>query len=637
MSTINKTQVALTVAPVISAALLGASFQLIFYPQVLIGGGLFLSGTLMKLASAWVGILLMIVGVFLLAVLAFVLNSRLAKGLPHALVTIISRIAPKFLLAIRKIPVWMIIIAIFGIPALGQLNASFAMVRMLIFVGAESSPLAISGFSVASLIITFLVQVLGVFSSAWRKPGKISFLLQSFWILRTILTGAFRNSEEGSKPIWPFLSTILVGWGSIILSSLPDRAVLDASQAAMRAAMVSGAAAGAVTAGVAVKRARDIKAHSPIENSSSETETLMEAIDNIPVNSEEDKRYNEDFLKALNWLTNSAEKVASRVKEKAEPSMNKIFTEINKKLYDERSNPRTPVSTDPVDNLDEEPIVTEPVEIEPLPESQAAPNQEPLALTMLLQLNPPIGVAVIIAILRAIPTCIVFLLAEFIAIFQFLTKRGKLNAIVFPVILVPFALAEIFALVRQVGFKKGLSSIYRLSMNTDTDGLSILLWQSPKLLATWTQFKQADNRMGAMGGNLMSVLLYPKTIFFPSEEDIANAPEVNPFVFAKLLSSIIIDIIGVSTFAVPGLGETLDLLWAPVSGFLIQRMYGSPGFAFMGFAEEVLPFTDILPTATIAWFWLYGVYLPVWIIRVIRLSKLMQASKGKKKEPRLVD
>ena len=63
------------------------------------------------------------------------------------------------------------------------------------------------------------------------------------------------------------------------------------------------------------------------------------------------------------------------------------------------------------------------------------------------------------------------------------------------------------------------------------------------------------------------------------------------------------------------------MLWAPVSGWLIHRLYGYAGFTFLGFSEELLPFTDIIPTATLAWLWINAVYIPVWVIRVQRRLK----------------
>jgi hypothetical protein len=68
---------------------------------------------------------------------------------------------------------------------------------------------------------------------------------------------------------------------------------------------------------------------------------------------------------------------------------------------------------------------------------------------------------------------------------------------------------------------------------------------------------------------------------------------------------ILLDIIGYASFALPMLGEFSDLVWAPVSGFLFYKLFGGKmglwggGFSFL---EEILPFTDFIPTFTIAWF-----------------------------------
>mmetsp|Transcript_11893 Transcript_11893/g.35454 ORF Transcript_11893/g.35454 Transcript_11893/m.35454 type:complete len:175 (+) Transcript_11893:236-760(+) len=71
---------------------------------------------------------------------------------------------------------------------------------------------------------------------------------------------------------------------------------------------------------------------------------------------------------------------------------------------------------------------------------------------------------------------------------------------------------------------------------------------------------------------------------------------------AKLALSIVIDLIGVSTYAVPAVGEAGDLAWAPISAALIYYMYGNGLYAGLGFAEEIFPGLDFVPTATIAWF-----------------------------------
>jgi hypothetical protein len=65
------------------------------------------------------------------------------------------------------------------------------------------------------------------------------------------------------------------------------------------------------------------------------------------------------------------------------------------------------------------------------------------------------------------------------------------------------------------------------------------------------------------------------------------------------------DIIGYASFSIPGLGEFSDIVWAPLSGFIFYKLFGGKmgkfGGAF-GFLEELLPFTDFIPTFTIAWF-----------------------------------
>ncbi|CAN0086910.1 unnamed protein product [Pylaiella littoralis] len=71
---------------------------------------------------------------------------------------------------------------------------------------------------------------------------------------------------------------------------------------------------------------------------------------------------------------------------------------------------------------------------------------------------------------------------------------------------------------------------------------------------------------------------------------------------AKLAISILIDLIGMSSYALPGLGETTDLGWAPISSAMIFYLYGNSIFAGLAFVEEILPGFDIIPTATIAWF-----------------------------------
>ena len=68
---------------------------------------------------------------------------------------------------------------------------------------------------------------------------------------------------------------------------------------------------------------------------------------------------------------------------------------------------------------------------------------------------------------------------------------------------------------------------------------------------------------------------------------------------------IVLDLIGMATYFIPALGEFADIMWAPISGFLFFKLFGGR-FGVIGgvlnFLEEIVPFTDIIPSFTIAWF-----------------------------------
>lgn len=90
----------------------------------------------------------------------------------------------------------------------------------------------------------------------------------------------------------------------------------------------------------------------------------------------------------------------------------------------------------------------------------------------------------------------------------------------------------------------------------------------------------------------------------------------------KLVASLLLDFIGSATFVVPGIGELADLLWAPLSASLVSAMYAesSPNAKYLAFVEEVLPFTDLIPTATLAWCVSAMLYHFQWWWWCVRLS-----------------
>jgi len=71
--------------------------------------------------------------------------------------------------------------------------------------------------------------------------------------------------------------------------------------------------------------------------------------------------------------------------------------------------------------------------------------------------------------------------------------------------------------------------------------------------------------------------------------------------FSKLLVCLAIDVLGTSSEIVPVLGEFTDIIYAPIAASLLRSLYGSNVIFALEFAEEILPFTDIIPLATLCW------------------------------------
>lgn len=78
--------------------------------------------------------------------------------------------------------------------------------------------------------------------------------------------------------------------------------------------------------------------------------------------------------------------------------------------------------------------------------------------------------------------------------------------------------------------------------------------------------------------------------------------------YTKLLLSLLFDAIGMLSFVIPGVGEFSDVIWAPISGWLMTRLYkGRIGrtAGVITFVEELMPGMDVVPTFTITWLYNY--------------------------------
>jgi hypothetical protein len=78
----------------------------------------------------------------------------------------------------------------------------------------------------------------------------------------------------------------------------------------------------------------------------------------------------------------------------------------------------------------------------------------------------------------------------------------------------------------------------------------------------------------------------------------------------KLILGIVFDAIGMLSFTIPLIGDFSDIVWAPLAGFLMTKMYtGKTGRVggILTFVEEIFPFTDVVPSFTLAWVYTYWI------------------------------
>lgn len=74
----------------------------------------------------------------------------------------------------------------------------------------------------------------------------------------------------------------------------------------------------------------------------------------------------------------------------------------------------------------------------------------------------------------------------------------------------------------------------------------------------------------------------------------------------RLAFCIFMDLAGMVSYVLPGVGEFFDAIWAPIAAYIFYRTF-SGKVAKLGslieFAEEALPFTDFIPTFTLAYYY----------------------------------
>jgi hypothetical protein len=75
-----------------------------------------------------------------------------------------------------------------------------------------------------------------------------------------------------------------------------------------------------------------------------------------------------------------------------------------------------------------------------------------------------------------------------------------------------------------------------------------------------------------------------------------------------LLLGLVFDALGFVSFVIPGIGEFSDIVWAPISAWLMTKLYQGKAGKIAGvinFVEELLPGADIVPSFTLMWLYTY--------------------------------
>lgn len=78
--------------------------------------------------------------------------------------------------------------------------------------------------------------------------------------------------------------------------------------------------------------------------------------------------------------------------------------------------------------------------------------------------------------------------------------------------------------------------------------------------------------------------------------------------YKLLRKGILYDVIGMSTAFIPVVGPFLDIVWAPFAAKKMSDMYkGNEGklASIIVFLEEILPFSDFIPTFTLMWLYTF--------------------------------
>ncbi len=78
--------------------------------------------------------------------------------------------------------------------------------------------------------------------------------------------------------------------------------------------------------------------------------------------------------------------------------------------------------------------------------------------------------------------------------------------------------------------------------------------------------------------------------------------------YKNLFLGMLFDAIGMLSFTLPYIGEFSDVIWAPLAGWIMTRMYKDKigkAAGIVTFIEELVPGLDFIPTFTLMWLYTY--------------------------------
>ena len=97
--------------------------------------------------------------------------------------------------------------------------------------------------------------------------------------------------------------------------------------------------------------------------------------------------------------------------------------------------------------------------------------------------------------------------------------------------------------------------------------------------------------------------------------------------YKLLFYGLVIDAIGIftSSWVLPVIGDFADIVWAPLTAWLMTRFYKGNAGKIAGvatFIEEIIPGLDVIPSFTLMWLYTY-------VISKSRLSKEVEIDNDK--------